>query len=344
MSNPSAVLEEKPEVAPMPAGILGGLQSHATTSCPPGFAISSASPGRNSRACRCRPGPIRPGVFRTSGRSIFRPTLRRHRCPKPTAAKFSNALPASMKSPAGSFSPTINFCERDVLSEKLRKAGVIFQPLERAMIEHEDLFRRHFMSQPATLGSAKFAALHEAFVRSGTFLYVPRGVEVELPLETFPLAACGERRDFPAHARRRRRAVQGDSGRTFSLDRSPARRLRLRRERSDRRRRREGDLHLRARLERRKRLSIQINATTVARDASALNLHLASRRKIFAPRKSEPPHRRRRPQRHARGFGRRRHAGIRRAHLAGSRFAAHQRAICFSRMRSAVAPAIPSAV
>ena len=75
--------------------------------------------------------------------------------------------------------------ERDVLSEKLRAAGVIFQPLERAMIEHEDLFRRHFMNQPATLGSAKFAALHQALVRSGTFLYVPRGVEVELPLETF---------------------------------------------------------------------------------------------------------------------------------------------------------------
>ena len=108
-----------------------------------------------------------------------------------------------MKSPAGSFSPTINSCERDVLSKKLRKAGVIFQPLERAMIEHEDLFRRHFMSQPAALGSAKFAALHEAFVRSGTFLYVPRGVEIEMPTRDVSLAACGERRDFPAHARRR---------------------------------------------------------------------------------------------------------------------------------------------
>ncbi len=75
--------------------------------------------------------------------------------------------------------------ERDVLSEKWRAAGVIFQPLERAMIEHEDLFRRHFMNQPATLGSAKFAALHQALVRSGTFLFVPRGVEIELPLETF---------------------------------------------------------------------------------------------------------------------------------------------------------------
>ena len=74
---------------------------------------------------------------------------------------------------------------RDPLPQKLRDLGVVFQPLERALIEHEDLFRKHFMSQPVTLGSAKFAALHEALVRSGTFIYVPRGVEVELPIEIF---------------------------------------------------------------------------------------------------------------------------------------------------------------
>src|ERR1044072_7282060 len=74
---------------------------------------------------------------------------------------------------------------RDPLPQKLLAAGVILKPLERAIIEHEDLFRRHFMAQPATLGSAKFAALHEAFVTSGTFVYVPKGVEVELPIEIF---------------------------------------------------------------------------------------------------------------------------------------------------------------
>jgi Fe-S cluster assembly protein SufD len=74
---------------------------------------------------------------------------------------------------------------RDVVSEQLKKRGVIFQPLERAMVEHADLFRKYFMSQPAVLGSAKFAALHQALVSSGTFLYVPRGVEIELPIEIF---------------------------------------------------------------------------------------------------------------------------------------------------------------
>jgi len=73
--------------------------------------------------------------------------------------------------------------ERDVVSDQLKKRGVIFQSLERALVEHTELFRKHFMSQPATLGSAKFAALHKALVTSGTFLYVPRGVEIELPIE-----------------------------------------------------------------------------------------------------------------------------------------------------------------
>jgi Fe-S cluster assembly protein SufD len=75
--------------------------------------------------------------------------------------------------------------ERDVISDQLKKRGVIFQSLERAMVEHAELFRKHFMSQPAVLGSAKFAALHQALVSSGTFLYVPRGVEIELPIEIF---------------------------------------------------------------------------------------------------------------------------------------------------------------
>jgi Fe-S cluster assembly protein SufD len=75
--------------------------------------------------------------------------------------------------------------ERDVVSEDLKKRGVIFQPLERAIVEHADLFRKYFMSTEAALGSAKFAVLHRALVSSGTFLFVPRGVEIEQPIEIF---------------------------------------------------------------------------------------------------------------------------------------------------------------
>src|SRR6058998_1489916 len=75
--------------------------------------------------------------------------------------------------------------ERDVVSEDLKRRGVIFQPIERAMVEHADLFRKYFMSTDAKLGSAKFAALHKALVSSGTFLFVPRGLEIKEPIEIF---------------------------------------------------------------------------------------------------------------------------------------------------------------
>jgi Fe-S cluster assembly protein SufD len=75
--------------------------------------------------------------------------------------------------------------ERTIVSEDLKKRGVIFQPLERALVEHADLFRKYFMSTEASLGSGKYAALHRAMVSNGTFLFVPRGVEIEQPIEIF---------------------------------------------------------------------------------------------------------------------------------------------------------------
>src|SRR5947208_711436 len=87
--------------------------------------------------------------------------------------------------------------ERDVVSEQLSKRGVIFQPLERAMVEHADLFRKYFMSTEVSLGSAKFAALHQALVSSGTFLFVPRGVEIDQPIEIFHWLAGENATVFP---------------------------------------------------------------------------------------------------------------------------------------------------
>ena len=75
--------------------------------------------------------------------------------------------------------------QREVLSEDLKRKGVIWEPIEKAVVGHADIFRKHFMTQDVVLGSRKFAALHKAMVKSGTFLYVPRGVEIDLPIEVF---------------------------------------------------------------------------------------------------------------------------------------------------------------
>lgn len=61
--------------------------------------------------------------------------------------------------------------------------GVICLPFEEALESHGELVKEHFMKHETRLGSAKFAALHKANVKSGLFVYVPDGVCVEQPIK-----------------------------------------------------------------------------------------------------------------------------------------------------------------
>jgi Fe-S cluster assembly protein SufD len=61
--------------------------------------------------------------------------------------------------------------------------GVVVRPLGEALYSHGDIIERYFMAQPATLGGAKFYALHLASLRGGVFVYVPPGIEIEHPIE-----------------------------------------------------------------------------------------------------------------------------------------------------------------
>ena len=80
---------------------------------------------------------------------------------------------------------TDQILSQELFGDSLKQKGVIWLPIEQAAEVHPDLFRRHFMREEAILGGQKFAALHASQVRAGTFLFVPRGVEIELPIETF---------------------------------------------------------------------------------------------------------------------------------------------------------------
>jgi Fe-S cluster assembly protein SufD len=71
---------------------------------------------------------------------------------------------------------------RTSLSRELIDQGVIFAPIDEALRDHPDLVRRYFQQHPVKLGSEKFIALNIAFAASGSFLYVPKGVKINLPL------------------------------------------------------------------------------------------------------------------------------------------------------------------
>ncbi len=70
------------------------------------------------------------------------------------------------------------------LKEQFKAQGVIFEDLDVAIKSHEDLVKKYFMrAVPPTLH--KFAALHGAVWSGGTFLYIPKGVTVDLPLQAY---------------------------------------------------------------------------------------------------------------------------------------------------------------
>src|SRR5690348_13947681 len=68
--------------------------------------------------------------------------------------------------------------------EDLEKQGVIFVDPNTGLREHEDLFRKYF----ATIippNDNKFAALNSAVWSGGSFIYIPKGVRVEIPLQAY---------------------------------------------------------------------------------------------------------------------------------------------------------------
>jgi Fe-S cluster assembly protein SufB len=70
------------------------------------------------------------------------------------------------------------------IREDLEEKGVIFLDTDSGLREHEDLFREYFTSViPA--GDNKFASLNTAVWSGGSFIYVPPGVHVDIPLQAY---------------------------------------------------------------------------------------------------------------------------------------------------------------
>ncbi len=70
------------------------------------------------------------------------------------------------------------------IKKELESQGVIFKSIEHGLRDHEDLFREYFGKViPAT--DNKYAALNAAVWSGGSFIYVPPGVKIEMPLQAY---------------------------------------------------------------------------------------------------------------------------------------------------------------
>ena len=70
------------------------------------------------------------------------------------------------------------------IREDLEEQGVIFVDTDTALREHEALFREYF-GTIIPVGDNKFAALNTSVWSGGSFIYVPKGVKVDIPLQAY---------------------------------------------------------------------------------------------------------------------------------------------------------------
>ncbi|MCA9477849.1 MAG: Fe-S cluster assembly protein SufB [Nanoarchaeota archaeon] len=71
------------------------------------------------------------------------------------------------------------------LQKELEEQGVIFLDMDEALKKHPEIVKEYFMTQCIRPNLHKFAALHAAVWSGGTFLYVPKGVKVDQPLQAY---------------------------------------------------------------------------------------------------------------------------------------------------------------
>jgi Fe-S cluster assembly protein SufD len=110
-----------------------------------------------------------------------------YRAPAPGVDPFTG-LPAEMllvedeRWSAGIVVQRDSAVVRSTLAKDLAARGVILTDLDTAVQTHPDLVKNHMMTTGIVPGTDKFTALHAAFWSGGTLLYVPKNVEIALPI------------------------------------------------------------------------------------------------------------------------------------------------------------------
>ena len=70
------------------------------------------------------------------------------------------------------------------INEELERQGVVFLDTDTALKEHPEIFQEYF-GTVIPVGDNKFASLNTAVWSGGSFIYVPKGVHVNIPLQAY---------------------------------------------------------------------------------------------------------------------------------------------------------------
>ena len=83
-----------------------------------------------------------------------------------------------------------------LLSDGAKKAGVVFCSLKDALKSHEGLLKQHLFSR-TTVDETSYAGLNAAMFGQGLFVYIPKNVNLELPLRSMGIHQGGQAGFFP---------------------------------------------------------------------------------------------------------------------------------------------------
>jgi Fe-S cluster assembly protein SufB len=71
------------------------------------------------------------------------------------------------------------------LKENLEKQGVVFLDMDEAVKQYPEMVKKYFMTTCIPIHLHKFSALHAAVWSGGTFIYIPKNVNVDIPLQAY---------------------------------------------------------------------------------------------------------------------------------------------------------------
>ncbi|MBX5320223.1 Fe-S cluster assembly protein SufD [Staphylococcus caprae] len=69
------------------------------------------------------------------------------------------------------------------VSDQAKNDGVIIEGLSEALVNHSDLVQKNFMTEAVDIDEHRLTALHTALINGGVFVYVPKNVVVEHPIQ-----------------------------------------------------------------------------------------------------------------------------------------------------------------
>ena len=126
---------------------------------------------------------LNPEEFKRVDLRIFNAAKFRPSTDESDASSISTLL-ASETEYGGSIRHVDGTTTHENVSEDITGNGVLFGDLQTLLTENRELLEPYFLKQAVRPDADRFSAWHAAFWTSGTLLYVPQGVDVDLPLHS----------------------------------------------------------------------------------------------------------------------------------------------------------------